>query len=107
MKAHKMDFTSYKKIYNPANKNYTQNSFIKSLVQQSLEISRIEHISTSSCHLNDEIVEKLNLISTNGPHPLVSLTNVDDMLTNHFEKNDDNLIMTFTKSSYFVSGTVD
>ena len=50
------------------------------------EVSCIENISTSSRHLKDENVEKLNFISTNGPHPLVSLNLVDDMLTNHFGK---------------------
>ena len=32
MNSHKMDFTSYKKLYNPVNKNYIQHSFIRSFV---------------------------------------------------------------------------
>ena len=30
--SHKMDFTSFEKLYNLVNKNYKQHSFIKSLV---------------------------------------------------------------------------
>ena len=63
----------------------------------------MEDISISSCgHLDDENVEKLNFISSNGPHPLCSKNVVEAMLTNHFGKN-----FTVKKSSVVVSQTVD
>ena len=58
----------------------------------------------SSCHLDDENIEKLNFISSNGPHPLCSENVVEAMLTNHFGKN---WHFTVMKSSFFVSQTVD
>ena len=64
------------------------------------EVSSVEDISTSSRHLKDENVEKLNFISSNGPHPLVSMSLVDDMLTNHFGKD---WHFTIAQSTYFVS----
>ena len=63
-----------------------------------------EDIDTSGRPLKDENVEKLNFIATNGPHPLVSMNLVDDMLTNYFGK-DWHYIM--TQSKWFVSKTVD
>ena len=43
-------------------------------------VSSVEEIQSSDRPLKDENVEKLNFIATNGPHPLVSMNLVDDML---------------------------
>ena len=67
-------------------------------------VSYVEDIDTSGRPLKDENVEKLNFIATNGPHPLVSMNLVDDMLTNYFGK-DWHFIT--TQSKWFVSKTVD
>ena len=64
---------------------FLNRSFNECIVES--EVSSVEDISTSSRHLKDENVEKLNFISSNGPHPLVSMSLVDDMLTNHFGKD--------------------
>ena len=60
---------------------FLNRSFNECIVES--EVSSVEDISTSSRHLKDENVEKLNFISSNGPHPVVSMRLVDDMLTNH------------------------
>ena len=49
-------------------------------------------------------MEKLNFISTNDLHPLVSLNHVDDMLIKYFGKNWHDIV---TKSSYFGFRGVD
>ena len=54
--------------------------------------------------LKDENAEKLNFIATNGPHPLVSMNLVDEMLTNHFGKD---WHFTIANSKWFISKTVD
>ena len=68
------------------------------------EVSSLEDIQNSSRHLKDENAEKLNFISSNGPHPLVSSSLVNDMLTNYFG-SDWHFVL--ARSSYFVSKTVD
>ena len=67
-------------------------------------VSSVEEIDTSGRPLKDENVEKLNFIATNGPHPLVSMNLVDDMLTNYFGKD---WHFTIAQSKWFVSKTVD
>ena len=67
-------------------------------------VSNVESIDTSGRPLKDENVEKLNFIATNGPHPLVSMNLVEDMLTNRFGKD---WHFTINKSKWFVSKTVD
>ena len=47
-------------------------------------MSSIEAVNTKKRNLKDENVEKLNFISTNGPHPLMSASLVEDFLTNYF-----------------------
>ena len=54
--------------------------------------------------MKDENVEKLNFIASNGPHSLVSMDLVDDMLTNYFGKN---WHFITAQSKWFVSKTVD
>ena len=51
-----------------------------------------------------ENTEKLNFISTNGPHPLMAQSLVDAFLTNHFGAN---WHFTIVNSKWFVSKTVD
>ena len=67
-------------------------------------VSSVEEIDTSGRPLKDENVEKLNFIATNGPHPLVSMNLVDDMLTNYFGKD---WHFTTARSKWFVSKAVD
>lgn len=67
-------------------------------------VSSVERIDTSGRPLKDDNVDKLNFISTNGPHPLVSIKLVDDMLTNYFGKD---WHFTQTRSKWFISKTVD
>ena len=66
------------------------------------EVSSLLHIPNSSRHLKDENSKKLNIISKNGPYPLVSSHLVNDMMTNYFE-NDRHFVL--ARSSYFVSKT--
>ena len=47
---------------------FLNRSFNECIVES--EVSSVEDISTSSRHLKDENVEKLNFISSNGPHAL-------------------------------------
>ena len=49
------------------------------------QVSAINAIETSSRRLKHEQAERLSFISTNGPHPLVSLKVVEDALNLHFE----------------------
>ena len=51
------------------------------------EVSSLEEIQTHGRPLKDENAEKLHFIASNGPHPLVSMRLVDDMLDNHFGKD--------------------
>ena len=67
-------------------------------------VSRDAEIQRSDRPLKDENAEKLNFIATNGPHPLVSMNLVDDMLTNHFGKD---WHFTIGNSKWFISKTVD
>ena len=68
------------------------------------EVSSVERIQTSDRPLKDENAEKLNFVASNGPHPLVSMNLVDDMLISHFGKN---WHFTLANSKWFVSKTVD
>ena len=68
------------------------------------EVSSIEAVDTKKRHLKNENTEKHNFISTNGPHPLMAQSLVDDFLTNHFGAN---WHFTIVNSKWFVSKTVD
>ena len=48
------------------------------------EVSNVEGIQTSARPLKDDNAVKLNFISSNGPHPLMSTKVVEEMLTRHF-----------------------
>ena len=52
-----------------------------------VEVSSLKNISTEKRPLKTKSTEMLNFISTNGPHPLVSMNLVDDFLNAHFRKN--------------------
>lgn len=77
-------------------------SFNECIVES--EVSSVEAIQTSERPLKDENAEKLNFISSNGPHPLVSMSLVEDMLTRHFGKD---WHFTLNDSKWFVSKIVD
>ena len=81
---------------------FLNRSFNECIVES--EVSSVENIQTSKRHLKDENAEKLNFISSNGPHPLVSLNVVNDMLSTHFGND---WHFTISKSPHFISKTVD
>ena len=47
----------------------------------------MEQIESEGHPVKHENASKLNFISTNGPHPLVSLPLVEDVLNSHFGKD--------------------
>ena len=81
---------------------YLNRSFNECIVESA--VSSAERIERSDRPLNEENAEKLNFVASNGPHPLVSMKLVDDMLTNHFGKN---WHFTTVQSKWFISKTVD
>lgn len=70
-----------------------------------MQVSAINAIETSSRRLKHEQGERLSFISTNGPHPLVSLRVVEDALNLHFKGNKWHFVLRDTK--YFTSKVVD
>ena len=50
-------------------------------------MSNIEDIQCSERNLTCENADKLNFVSSNGPHPLKSMGVVEDMLTRKFGKD--------------------
>ena len=67
-------------------------------------MSNIEDIQCSERNLTSENADKLNFISSNGPHPLKSMGIVEDMLTRKFGKD---WHFTLVNSKWFVSKVVD
>ena len=70
------------------------NSFALKFLTRSLnegtvevEFSCMEQIESEGRPLTHENACKLNFIATNGPHPLVSLSLVEDMLNSYFGKD--------------------
>ena len=70
------------KFLNHFSLRFLTRSFNECIVES--EVSNMEGIQCSERPLNDDNAAKLNFISSNGPHPLVSLGVVEDMLTRHF-----------------------
>ena len=68
------------------------------------EVSGVAEVQSSTRPLNDLNAEKLNFISSNGPHPLVSMGLVEDTLSNYFGKD---WHFTLSQSKWFISKTVD
>ena len=58
---------------------FLNRTFNETIVES--EVSSLEDIETKKRNLNHENAVKLNFISTNGSHPLVSLPLVTDILT--------------------------
>ena len=69
------------------------------------EVSNMNAIDTSSRPLKLITSEKLLFISSNGPHPSVSLTLVEDALNLYFKGNTWHFVLRDTK--YFTSKVVD
>ena len=65
----------------------------------------IESIESSSRRLKHETGEKLTFISTNGPHPLVSMNIVEEALDLHFKGKRWHFVL--SDSKYFTSKAVD
>ena len=68
------------------------------------EVSSFEQIQTRGRPLKDENAEKLHFIASNGPHPLVSMRLLDDIIDNHFDKN---WHFTLANSKWYISKTID
>ena len=81
---------------------FLNRSFNEAVVE--VEVSSLKNISTEKRPLKTKSTEMLNFISTNGPHPLVSMNLVDDFLNAHFGKN---WHFTMNQSKWFVPQTVD
>ena len=69
-----------------------------------VEVSSVEQIESEGRPLTHENASKLNFISTNGPHPLLSLPLVKDMLNSHFGKD---WHFSLHDSKWFVSKVID
>ena len=59
-------------------------SFNETVVES--KVSSLENVETQKRPLNSKTTNMLNFISTNGPHPLVSLPLVKDFLDSYFQK---------------------
>ena len=69
-----------------------------------MEVKSIKDISTSKRPLQNITTERLNFISTNGPHPLVSENLIKDSLDSYFGKDRHFLR---SNSSHYTSKVVD
>ena len=69
-----------------------------------VEVASLNETSTERRPLSTESTKMLNFISTNGPHPLVSMNLVHKFLNDHFGNN---WHFTIHKSNHFVSKVVD
>ena len=81
---------------------FLNRSFNESVVE--VEVSNLKQTSTESRSLLQKTTEMLNFVSTNGPHPLVSMNVVDSFLDLHFGKN---WHFTVNLSKFYVSQCVD
>ena len=90
------------KYVNHFSLKFLNRSFNECIVES--EVSSIESIQTKGRPLKQENVDKLNFISTNGPHPLMAMSLVTDFMTNHFGSN---WHFTLNESKWFVSKTID
>ena len=68
------------------------------------KVSKVEGIQTNDRPRKDENAEKLNFISSNGPHTLMSTKIVEEMLLRHFG---DDWHFTLVNSKWFVLKTID
>ena len=82
--------------------SFLNRSFNESIVE--VEVSSLNSISSENRPLQQRTTEMLNFISTNGPHPLLSVSLVDDFLDAHFGKNRHFLT---NQSQWFISKNVD
>ena len=81
---------------------FLNRTFNETIVES--EVSSLEDIETKKRRLKHETSVKLNFISTNGPHPLVSVPLVNDFLTDFFGKE---WHFTLSSSKWFTSKVVD
>ena len=81
---------------------FLNRSFNEAIVE--VEVSSLKNISTERRPLLQKTTEMLDFISTNGPHPLVSMQLVDDFLDAHFGKD---WHFTINQSKWLVSKVVD
>ena len=63
---------------------FLNRSFNEAVVE--VEISNLKQQSTESRSLLQKTTEMLNFVSTNGPHPLVSMNVADSFIDLHFGK---------------------
>ena len=90
------------KYVNNFSLKFLNRSFNECIVES--EVSSIEAIEAKGRPLKQENVDKLNFISTNGPHPLMSMKLVEDFMNNYFGSE---WHFTLQKSKWFVSKTID
>ena len=81
---------------------FLNRSFNEAVVE--VEVSNLKQQSTESRSLLQKTTEMLNFVSTNGPHPLVSMNVVDSFLDLHFGKQ---WHFTVNLSKFYVSQSVD
>ena len=81
---------------------FLNRSFNEAVVE--VEVSNLKQQSTESRSLLQKTTEMLNFVSTNGPHPLVSMNVVDSFLDLHFRKK---WHFTVNLSKFYVSQSVD
>ena len=94
-------FSTCKKINGFALK-FLNRSLNEAIVE--VEVSNLNQTSTDSRPLLQNTTKMLNFISTNGPHPLVSINLVDAFMNERFGKN---WHFTIHRSNYIVSKSVD
>ena len=81
---------------------FLNRSFNEAVVE--FEVSNLKQTSTETRALKQRTTEMLNFISTNGPHPLVSMSLVDSFLSSYFGKD---WHFCVNVSKYFISQCVD
>ena len=81
---------------------FLNRSFNEAVVE--VEVSNLKQTSTETRALKQRTTEMLNFISTNGPHPLVSMSLVDSFLSSYFGKD---WHFCVNVSKYFISQCVD
>ena len=95
-------FYEHTKYFNAYVLKFLNRSFNETVVES--EVSSLENVENQKRPLNSKTTNMLNFISTNGPHPLVSLPLVKDFLDSYFGKE---WHFTLNNSKWYVSKVID
>ena len=95
-------FYEHTKYFNAYVLKFLNLSFNETVIES--EVSSLENVETQKRPLNSQTTNMLNFISTNGPHPLVSLPLVKDFLDSYFGKE---WHFTLNDSKWYVSKVID